>query len=53
MHTGFKSLDEIIEINKGDLVIVASRPAMGKTAFVSTVANYVLNTEKNQYYSGN
>ena len=46
MHTGFKSLDEIIEINKGDLVIVASRPAMGKTAFVSTVANYVLNTEK-------
>lgn len=46
MNTGFKSLDEIIEINKGDLVIVASRPAMGKTAFVSTVANYVLNTEK-------
>lgn len=46
MHTGFKSLDEIIEINKGDLVIVASRPAMGKTSFVSTVANYVLNTEK-------
>ena len=46
MHTGFKSWDEIIEINKGDLVIVASRPAMGKTAFVSTVANYVLNTEK-------
>lgn len=46
MHTGFKSLDEIIEINKGDLVIVASRPTMGKTAFVSIVANYVLNTEK-------
>ena len=24
MHTGFKSLDEIIEINKGDLVIATN-----------------------------
>ena len=31
MKTGFKDLDEIIKVNKGDLIVVASRPAMGKT----------------------
>ena len=30
MNTGFKNLDEIIELNKGDLMVIASRPAMGK-----------------------
>lgn len=45
MQTGYNELDKIIEINKGDLIIVAARPAMGKTSFVSNVANYVLNKE--------
>lgn len=46
MKTGFKELDKIMEINKDDLIIVASRPGMGKTSFVCNIANHVLTKEK-------
>jgi replicative DNA helicase len=37
--SGFKDLDEILNgFQKSDLIIVAARPAMGKTAFVLNVA---------------
>jgi len=36
--TGFKSLDNTISgLNKGDLVIIAARPSMGKTAFALNI----------------
>ena len=41
METGFKDLDEIIEVNRGDLVIVASRPAMGKSTFVLNILSHI------------
>ena len=31
MKTGFKDLDKFVKIERGDLIIIASRPAMGKT----------------------
>ena len=41
MKTGFKDLDEIIKVNKGDLIVVASRPAMGKSTFVLNILSHI------------
>ena len=41
MTTGFKDLDEIIKVNKGDLIVVASRPAMGKSTFVLNILSHI------------
>ncbi|MCM1315339.1 MAG: replicative DNA helicase [Muribaculaceae bacterium] len=47
-RTGFTLLDSIISgLNKSDLVIIAARPAMGKTAFAMNIAvNVAKRTEK-------
>jgi len=40
--TGFADLDEMTSgLQRGDLVIVAGRPSMGKTSFAMNVAEYV------------
>lgn len=40
--TGFPDLDRIISgLNKGELIIVAGRPSMGKTAFCVDIANNI------------
>ncbi len=42
IECGFTDLDNKISgLNAGDLIIVAARPAMGKSAFVLNIANYV------------
>ena len=42
LSTGLKTLDNITRgLQKSDLIIVAARPAMGKTAFVLNVATHV------------
>ena len=46
MKTGFKNLDEIIELNKGDLMIIASRPAMGKTTLVLNMLSHIALEDK-------
>lgn len=48
INTGFIALDNRIgEINNGDLVIVAARPSMGKTAFaLNLVSNIATNLRK-------
>jgi len=41
--TGFKAIDEIMNgLKKGDLLILAARPAMGKTALALNIASNVL-----------
>lgn len=42
IESGFIDLDEKISgLNNSDLIIVAARPAMGKSAFVLNIASYV------------
>ena len=45
--TGFTDFDKrTAGLQKGDLVIVAGRPSMGKSAFVTTIAEYAAVDEK-------
>lgn len=39
MKTGFKDLDEIINLNEPKLIAVGARPAMGKTSFALNIAS--------------
>lgn len=48
IETGFIEVDNIIGgLRPSELIIVAARPGMGKTAFVANVANYIA-IEKNK-----
>ena len=41
MPTGFIDLDEMTAgFQRGDLIIIAGRPSMGKTAFALNIAQY-------------
>lgn len=45
--TGFIDLDRMTSgLQKGDLIIVAGRPSMGKTAFAINIAEYVATEQK-------
>ena len=45
--TGFSDLDEVlIQLGKGDLVIVGARPGMGKTSFALNIATNVAKSTK-------
>jgi len=45
--TGFKDLDKKLQgIQKGDLIVVAGRPSMGKTSFAMNIAENVLQDEE-------
>ena len=47
IESGFIDLDEKISgLNKSDLIIVAARPAMGKSAFALNIASYVAMHDK-------
>ena len=39
--TGYGALDKLVGFGKGDLIILAARPAMGKTAFTLNIAQNV------------
>jgi len=49
VSTGFKKLDELTAgLQKGELIIIAGRPSMGKTAFALNIAEHAaLSEEKN------
>ena len=42
LRTGFRDLDNMLTgLHGGELILVAARPSMGKTAFVLNIAHYV------------
>jgi len=42
LPTGFSDLDKMTTgFQKGDLVVIAARPGMGKTSFALTLANNI------------
>ena len=41
MKTGFKDLDNLINLNKGELMVIASRPAMGKSTFALNILSHL------------
>lgn len=42
LSTGFRDLDSLLTgMNGGELILVAARPAMGKTAFVLNIVHYL------------
>lgn len=47
MESGFKDLDlKTSGLNNSDLILVAARPAMGKSAFALNIATYVAKSQK-------
>ncbi len=50
--TGFHSIDSMTSgLQKGDLIIIAARPSMGKTAFALNIANNVAKTHNVAFFS--
>ncbi len=49
--TGFISIDEQIKISKGELVVISSRPACGKTCFLCSIIEKTLPSQKNVFFS--
>ena len=47
--TGFKDLDKKLQgLQKGDLIVVAGRPSMGKTSFAMNIAENILLDDQNE-----
>ena len=45
--TGFSDLDKVlVQMGKGDLIVVGARPGMGKTSFAMNIATNVAKTKK-------
>lgn len=51
IFTGFKSIDNGMQINEGELVVLASRPAIGKTSLICSIIKNTLDSQKGLYFS--
>lgn len=50
--TGFNSVDSMTSgLQKGDLIIIAARPSMGKTAFALNIANNIAKSHNVAFFS--
>ena len=49
--TGFGEIDEFIQnIEKGSIITIGARPAMGKTSFAFSIINYLIEQNKKVFY---
>lgn len=51
IYTGFNSIDKNLNINKGDLVVLGGRPAIGKTSFICNIIKNTLDNQKGLFFS--
>jgi replicative DNA helicase len=52
LRTGWDHMDEMVKMEKGDLIIVAGRPSMGKTAFaLSMILNMGKRGSRGMFFS--
>jgi replicative DNA helicase len=50
IYTGFESIDKCLKICKGDLVVVGSRPAIGKTCFMGSMIERTIDKQKSLFF---
>ncbi len=49
--TGFEDIDEcMLNVDKGSIITIGSRPAMGKTSLAFSILNYLLEENKKVFY---
>ena len=46
MKTGFNDIDNNIKLNNGELIVIASRPSIGKTSFALNILSHIALEEK-------
>ena len=51
IYTEFEEIDAKTIIQKGDLAVIAGRPATGKTALVSTIIKNTLDRQKTLFFT--
>lgn len=51
IYTGFESLDKHLRINKGDLVVVGGRPAIGKTCLMCSMIEKTIDKQKTLFFT--
>ena len=49
--TGFEDIDEcMLNVDKGSIITIGSRPAMGKTSLAFSILNHLLEENKKVFY---
>lgn len=51
IYTGFESLDKHLKIYKGDLVVIGSRPAIGKTSLMCSMIEKTIEKQKTLFFT--
>ena len=51
MPIGIKSLDEVMYLRGGDMVVIGARPAVGKSALATQIVNYLSGEHKVGYFN--
>ena len=51
IYTGFESIDKQMKINKGDLVVIGGRPAIGKTCLMCSMIEKTIDKQKILFFT--
>lgn len=51
IYTGFESLDKLLKIYKGDLVVIGARPAIGKTSLMCSMIEKTIDKQKTLFFT--